>query len=70
MSLCKSLSAASGPYDGETESCFSCADMLSLITCAAKQAGEPSTHVLLRGSQVSPQELAKWKQPNAIDMVH
>ena len=39
--------------------------MLSLITCAAKQAGEPSTHDLLRMSNVSPQEIAKWKAPNA-----
>ena len=46
-----------------------CADMLSLITCAAKQAGEPSTHDLLRMSNVSPQEIAKWKAPNAIAMV-
>ena len=45
------------------------ADMLSLITCAAKQAGEPSTHDLLRMSNVSPQEIAKWKAPNAIAMV-
>ncbi len=46
------------------------ADMLSLITCAAKQAGEPSTHDLLRNySQISAQDLDKWKAPNAMDMV-
>ncbi|CAL5224539.1 g7238 [Coccomyxa viridis] len=44
-------------------------DMLSLITCAAKQAGEPSTHDLLRNySQISAQDLDKWKAPNAMDM--
>ncbi len=28
-------------------------DMLSLMTCAAKEAGEPSTHALLRAVQPS-----------------
>ena len=46
------------------------ADMLSLITCTAKQAGEASTHDLLRDySQISAQDLDKWKAPNAMDMV-
>ena len=44
--------------------------MLSLITCAAKQAGEPSTHDLLRShSQISAQDLEKWKAADAMDMV-
>jgi hypothetical protein len=29
-------------------------DMLSLMTCAAKEAGEPSTHALLRAVQPQP----------------
>lgn len=29
-------------------------DMLSLMTCAAKEAGEPSTHALLRAVQPPP----------------
>ena len=51
-----------------TDGC--CADMLSLITCAAKQEGEPSTHDLLRSTQITPREVAQWKGPNAIEMVH
>ncbi len=42
-------------------------DMLSLMTCAAKEAGEPSTHTLLRAVQMPPADGSSAHKLSAID---
>ena len=42
-------------------------DMLSLMTCAAKEAGEPSTHTLLRAVQMPPADGSAAHKLSAVD---